>query len=871
MSSPLIGSVQAQTPTPYSNSIADAASPCQQNSPVAMETQQPNGYFSQGTPLNVKQEPLDEGYGDSVGNPGNGLHGNGNTTISQEEEVAVFPKRLGRPPMRGRRVGYTVTPVAPVDREVCEVCQGEFENYATFKAHKLAHFNTSRVCYICDGYFVNKDYMIVHMQTMHHAQKPPKTPRDQSFLCQICLQVFVSFKKMSAHQLKHAKVDATTFECKICSLDFIGNRALQSHLNSPRHKEMKVKLQSVFMCFDCRALFGSRDSYAMHMMLRAQGESCKGKPDEEEAEDSCASPALSSVSANASQSGYSMFSCTLCSERFEGQDALAMHMMTHASPTTTPNKPLDFTKYGQVKHEGHKFLSPFHCKVCMEVMPSQDALAMHMLGHAQNEDGEPVATAAGPSQRSIGYPEQQAQLNQTQRQNGNGSTHGTVQCEYCSETFQTKEALVLHEIGFHGQEVGNMVRLVPADMESIDMVTRCRSAPANLTEKGEQKCRVCEQIFANQEEFIDHVHTVHSKRRPSINSDITESRKRPRTADDPGNEVPMENVENAGSERIFCKVCNVSFPKSLFNYHLESPTHQENLIQKKCDSLVKKIIGSSAEGRSKTLEDPPAGDSTQTFEDYHDIKCDLCNMLFINQKSFKIHLKGGRHREMSQKLGRECCNMCGQTFGTINELVKHTQLMHSSQYTYFHKRTPPLPMVPVLGSVAVVSGVSSSSGNTMGRIATTAPSYPASYPHHLLSPLNLSKPLDIYTTREGSLSSNPSCASSSSVSGVQRSQQGSMGNSRPSSRSASGGIHDLQNDNQGHAAAADPDTQPIIEFAKQNEQNLMMCKHCNIIYLDKTVYYLHMGLHNLNDPWQCNLCGKVCKDLHEFSSHVIHY
>ncbi|ESN93297.1 hypothetical protein HELRODRAFT_89089 [Helobdella robusta] len=50
-----------------------------------------------------------------------------------------------------------------------------------------------------------------------------------------------------------------------------------------------------------------------------------------------------------------------------------------------------------------------------------------------------------------------------------------------------------------------------------------------------------------------------------------------------------------------------------------------------------------------------------------------------------------------------------------------------------------------------------------------------------------------------------------------------------------------------------------------------MCVHCELIFSEKTSYYLHMGLHNINDPWQCNLCGLKCSDSQSFSSHVMHY
>ncbi len=62
----------------------------------------------------------------------------------------------------------------------------------------------------------------------------------------------------------------------------------------------------------------------------------------------------------------------------------------------------------------------------------------------------------------------------------------------------------------------------------------------------------------------------------------------------------------------------------------------------------------------------------------------------------------------------------------------------------------------------------------------------------------------------------------------------------------------------------------VMDFLLAHAKDLVMCKHCKIVYTDKTLYHLHMGLHNLNNQWQCNMCGKKCRNLHEFTSHVIH-
>lgn len=53
-------------------------------------------------------------------------------------------------------------------------------------------------------------------------------------------------------------------------------------------------------------------------------------------------------------------------------------------------------------------------------------------------------------------------------------------------------------------------------------------------------------------------------------------------------------------------------------------------------------------------------------------------------------------------------------------------------------------------------------------------------------------------------------------------------------------------------------------------KDIHMCKYCEIIFPSRTLYYLHMGLHNHNTPWQCNMCGKVCGNVNDFNAHVIH-
>jgi len=48
------------------------------------------------------------------------------------------------------------------------------------------------------------------------------------------------------------------------------------------------------------------------------------------------------------------------------------------------------------------------------------------------------------------------------------------------------------------------------------------------------------------------------------------------------------------------------------------------------------------------------------------------------------------------------------------------------------------------------------------------------------------------------------------------------------------------------------------------------CQHCNIIFPDQTLYFLHRGFHsNSSDPWKCNGCARRCTDMYDFNTHLM--
>ena len=50
---------------------------------------------------------------------------------------------------------------------------------------------------------------------------------------------------------------------------------------------------------------------------------------------------------------------------------------------------------------------------------------------------------------------------------------------------------------------------------------------------------------------------------------------------------------------------------------------------------------------------------------------------------------------------------------------------------------------------------------------------------------------------------------------------------------------------------------------------LFRCCHCNILFYERGMYFLHASLHGTNSPWECSICHKLCSDKNEFTLHFV--
>ncbi|CAL1599633.1 unnamed protein product [Knipowitschia caucasica] len=52
-----------------------------------------------------------------------------------------------------------------------------------------------------------------------------------------------------------------------------------------------------------------------------------------------------------------------------------------------------------------------------------------------------------------------------------------------------------------------------------------------------------------------------------------------------------------------------------------------------------------------------------------------------------------------------------------------------------------------------------------------------------------------------------------------------------------------------------------------DQQGAQSCIHCQIQFTDNILYTIHMGCHGYELPFQCNVCGHLCRDKYDFACH----
>ena len=696
--------------------------------------------------INIKQEPLDE-ISDCESTKSY-------YASSTPPALGSFLGRGGVQRIRHRYGSHIKQSVSP-DTCVCEVCQSEFVGPQLLQGHKLCHFNSQHVCYVCDTYFPQCDSLVLHMATIHH-QLNPQTQglgnEKEWFVCPICLQKFSSKTSLVNHQRQHAnKEKQNDYPCRVCGIEYDDSRQLRDHLISSRHLEMKVKIQSVFVCVDCRSIFANRDAYAMHMMMRAQNEICQvsdvtmkslnGQPntiDQTIKSNKINEPAvlkwnidknnILSYRMNAIQKT-NTFTCNKCMQCFNTQDSLALHMMMHSqseAPKYNVSRPSSVPVDKEIiKHP----LSSWLCKICLTYCDSCDSLAMHMMMKHSNTE------------------------TQSKLENNCENTDKNM-----NPSIEPRRSLAI---------------IRPC---SVDTAATALQNKKHLSEERNKRSRSVDddEVLMRKKQLLE----------SDVSNKYTSSLRPPSTT-----------LKCSGCLRIF-----------------------QDQIQ--WTNHIMKVLNMK--------------------DNYY---CHKCNISFTNSEHFFYHKRSIEHEVKQNEAKQSSCSICGWSNISTALVTHHVQTQHAIVNTTTEDCVQADPHLQEALTFIRSQDKKDQPINLCNRLQRQAIESTTDIP------IKLNKRKTFIPSKNTMYSPEPSERSYSTHSPPTQ---------VPGPVSQSG------------ISTSDNNDDDVVEFVLANASELQMCKHCNIIYMDKMLYQLHMGLHNLNDPWQCNMCGHKCKDLHTFTSHVLH-
>ena len=849
--------------------------------------------------IKIKQEPEDRDYMDSDSMSCGSDPQRPDPSSSRDSESlesAMAP--------RYHRARYFRRNYASPECAVCEVCQAEFGGPDLLRLHKLAHFNTASVCYVCDSLICDTNgqplgsKLILHMAAHHKAICTPsgnyKPEAERAFVCPICLQRFSSNKILTLHTLKqHNQSELTNFTCKICSMDFISGRALHTHLLGNRHKDMKIKVQSIFMCIDCRAIFPARDSYAMHMMMRAQSESCtpleecvkvmlkekslvdnispmiikdriekthEEKPspnlhlngDTGKTNDSLVSPKESVKYAKGE------FICETCNLRFYHPDTLQMHrkMMHNSEKPSNQKDDIENEKFSLLEAIQARSLiaqsagMSWSCIACGFDFESCDSLAMHVMDQHAGDVTLPISSA-----------------NTDTKSSSFGASPALTQMSYKPSTMKV-----------FGESLSNTV-------SSQDLVQNALARIAPLVSLSTQSLLYQRQNIRSPNAYENGTQ-IKLKRNSSDSlksNEMTEKRPRPyytcsecKADFDSKSELDQHN-QTCGSFYSKCSFCHVSFhDKDILLQHLKHCNPHPLCTCRSCGQEFRSMI-SIGEHFSKC---PKTGSR-------NDIICAKCKCALENEDDMISHFEqdicclasqdsevtSSKQENNNAKHDRQVytCKQCAWTSNHANDYIKHMVQNHpvsQNDATTKSNSSPPPDQIERTEETIKKAGQDEIiSSLVQDAVASKRNKRKLKPGMRIISSSTNSdwQSMDSETTEVQS--NGPAQKPNQDIHGLIAIPVSPGVLSDHSANTESSNL-DKQLDATGHEHMQG---QELLSFVLSNAQSLIMCKYCNIIYTDRTMYYLHMGLHNLNNPWQCNLCGKVCANVHEFSSHVIHF
>lgn len=643
-------------------------------------------------------------------------------------------------------------------------------------------------CLLCDVVCLSRDLLRKHLKDFHASKQYDTTNLYGSFVepgvqtsgylnyrytCTICRAKFKSFRTYVTHTMSHRGMGTSHFDdVRMVALLGAGKQYMQDYFDS------EDGYGGGFTCSECKTVFMQRDSYAMHMMMRAMNETCKStdntlstnnnEADDSKDTDQTRMPAADDISPP-QDNGESQRCLEDVTSKVDQDEYLksVLDKVCSADPNMKNNR----THYAQGT-----------CTFCGNSYQDQDALAMHVMSDHADE-----MTSNTPSRSSVtGGMNIDAQNTNTQSylswmagaaaaQSVSGLTY---LCKYCNTTFMSRDSLAMHVLTHaHIEEkladYSRYSRKRKVDSQDQEDLPKLQRREGNINGLTEQK-----------------------------NSGV--------------NEKTLSPVN------LYCDKCGIKFyATSEYEWHMKR--HADSTLS---PENIKKTSGNQGFELAS-----PTGKTG--------IAVSHCtsNMRLRRNSTSSCSLGNEKNEQKALPRRPVSVDICSSNSDPKAQVTSGLQPNANIATSKEHKSS-----VPDLESV--ISNVRSLSSNEQRIIYSV-----------FGKDLNLNVSKSVEKFRDAQQKHH--------TVDPQRHTQGNVEQRIPVDASS----------NKTH-----PSLSPVVKNTGPNDRQKLiagdkdapMCKYCEIVFFNKAIYYLHMGLHNVNNPWQCNVCGKICNDAVDFAAHVIH-
>nr|XP_018913321.1 PREDICTED: zinc finger protein 341-like [Bemisia tabaci] len=315
-------------------------------------------------------------------------HEQGKLSPKQQVVVEVVPEKSGA----GSDLNSAKSEVCEKKQLKCPYCNKVLNKNFDLEQHIRSHTGERPFqCIVCGRAFVQKSHVKKHMashkvwpmpittlvksEVLTDSRKP--NAMSQSYGCQFCSEVFLTFRELKVHRVSHA--DRKVYKCiqNVCEWTSPDLDAFLEHLSF--HDE-----DAKYNCHICHKVFTSLDDFGIHQYYheispgQAPGKNFRCKK--------CKRKFMSSeLLKQHMQRDTHRHLCQFCNRVFVAERFLRKHLLIHAEDfqyeCETCKKKFKTPQYLDRHMSVHSSSMPYPCPRCPMKFKRKDRLSRHLLLH----------------------------------------------------------------------------------------------------------------------------------------------------------------------------------------------------------------------------------------------------------------------------------------------------------------------------------------------------------------------------------------------------------------------------------------------------------------------------------------------------------